>query len=275
MYKHLLVNVDAGARAAGRVELAVKLAARMGARLTGLFAQDDGWRPRSGGPRPSASEDLAAAATVLEEKADAAGVSHDLWKVPNGELDPGGVAARFCRYADLTILGQPDPEEPRVPVDLASKVLLESGRPVLLLPSGGRVRDVGRRVVVEWFGSRESARALGDALPLLRGAESVHVLDLRARGGCVADDDEPAREVVRHLAAHGVAARAEATYLSVREAKASGLEVLDVLLNRSADLGADLVVMGARGRHGVPFPRVARATRRGLDELTAPVLVSH
>lgn len=274
MYRHLLVHVDAGPKAAARIDLAVTLARRFDARLTALFAQEDEWRPRGGGRKPSAAKDLDAAATLFDEKARAAKLDHDLWKVPGGELDPGGVAAHFCRYADLSILGQPDPEEPRVPADLASKVLLESGRPVLLVPSAGRFTDVGRRVVVEWFGSRESARALGDALPLMREAQVVQVLDLRARHG-VQDDDEPAREVVRHLAAHGIVAQAEPTYLAVREAKGSGLELLDVLLNRSADVGADLVVMGARGKHGVPFPKVGRTTRRSLDEITAPVLLSH
>lgn len=274
MYKHLLVHVDAGAKAGERIDLAVRLARRFGARLTALFAQDDDWRPKARGKRPSRSKDLEAAGALFDEKARAAKLEHDLWIVPGGELDPGGVAARFCRYADLSILGQPDPDEPRVPLDLASKVLLESGTPVLLVPAAGHHRDVGQRVIVEWFGSRESARALADAIPLMRGAQAVHVLDLRARHG-VEEDDEPAAEVVRHLAAHGISAQAEPTYLAVREAKASGLEVLDVLLNRSADFSADLVVMGARGRHGVPFPRAGRTTRRSLEELTAPVLLSH
>jgi nucleotide-binding universal stress UspA family protein len=274
MYKHLLVHVDAGARTAERIDLAVKLARRFEARLTALFAQDDDFRPKRGAKGPTPAKDLAAASSLFEQKVRAAKLEHDVWHVPGGELDVGGVAARFCRYADLCILGQPDPDEPRVPQDLATKVLLESGRPVLLVPSAGRHADVGRRVVIEWFGSRESARALGDALPLMRDAQAVHVLDLRARNG-VPDDDEPAHEVVRHLAAHGITAEAEPTYLAAREAKATGMEVLDVLLNRSADFGADLVVMGARGRHGVPFPRMGRTARRSLDEITAPVLLSH
>ena len=274
MYKHLLVHVDAGEKAARRVELAARLARRFGARLTALFAEDEDWKPTGGGKRPPVASDLEAARTLFEERARVAGLERDFWKVPFGELDPAGVAAHFCRYADLAILGQPDPEEPRVPTDLASKALLESGRPVLLVPSAGRFADLGRRVVVEWFGSRESARALGDALPLMREAQAVHVLDLRARRG-VQEDDAPAEEVVRHLSAHGIVAQAEPTYLAVREARGSGLEVLDVLLNRCADLGADLVVMGARGKHGVPFPKVGRTTKRSLDEITAPVLLSH
>jgi nucleotide-binding universal stress UspA family protein len=273
-YKHLLVHVDGGAKAPERIDLAVKLAARFGARLTGLFVQDDDWRSPRGKRRPSPRQDFEAVAELFQARARAAKLGHDLWRVPNGELDPGGVAAHYCRYVDLSILGQPDPDEPRVPSDLASKVLLESGRPVLLVPSAGHFAEVGRRVVVEWFGSRESARALADALPLLRGASAIHVLDLRARNG-VEDDDEPAHEVVRHLAAHGIVAQAEPTYLAVREAKSKGFAVLDVLLNRSADFGADLVVMGARGKHGVPFPKVGRTTRRSLDQITAPVLLSH
>lgn len=275
-YRHLIVHLDAGDRAAARLELAVKLASRLGARLTGLFAEGraPGLRLREGAPLHEA-EDLAVASARFAAAVAAARLESDLWKVPAGELDPGGVAARFCRYADLTVLGQPDPEDARVPGDLASKVLLESGRPVLVVPAEGRFEDVGRRAVVEWFGSRESARALGDGIPLLRHAEAVHVLDVRSREEDLGEDDEPAREVVRHLAAHGIRAQAEPSYLAVREARARGLDVLDVLLNRASDLGADLVVMGARGRHGVPFPAVARTARRSLHEITAPVLLSH
>ncbi len=275
-FKHLIVHVDGGARAQARLELAVKLARRFGARLTGLFVEGEAPGLKLRAPRHGSQADaLAAAATRFAAAVGEAKLESDFWKVPSGELDPGGVAAHFCRYADLAILGQPDPEEARVPEDLATKVLLESGRPVLLVPAEGRFEDVGRRAVVEWFGSRESARALGDAIPLLRGAQAVHVLDVRSREEGLGDDDEPAREVLRHLAAHGIRAQAEPTYLAVREAKARGLDVLDVLLNRSSDLGADLVVMGARGRHGVPFPSVARTARRSLEEITAPVLLSH
>lgn len=275
-FKHLIVHVDGGARAAERLGLAVKLAQRFGARLTGLFAegQSPGLKLRAP-PRSREAEDLSWAVSLFETKVAEAKLESDFWKVPSGEPDPGGVAAHFCRYADLAIVGQPDAEDARVPADLASKVLIESGRPVLLVPAEGKFEDVGRRVVVEWFGSRESARALGDAIPLMRRADAVHVLDVRSQEKDLGEDDEPAREVVRHLAAHGIRAQAEPTYLAVREAKGRGLDALDILLNRSSDLGADLVVMGARGRHGVPFPSVGRTARRSLQEFTAPVLLSH
>jgi nucleotide-binding universal stress UspA family protein len=275
-FKHLIVHLDGSARTAERLDLAVKLAQRFGARLTGLFAQGEAPGLKLRAPRrASQAEDLSWAAALFETKFGGTKLESDFWKVPSGEPDPGGVAAHFCRYADLAILGQADPEEPRVPEDLVSKVLIESGRPVLLVPAAGRFEDVGRRVVVEWSGSRESARALGDAIPLMRQAEAVHVLDVRARDEAVGEDDEPALEVVRHLEAHGIRAHAEPTYLAVREAKGRGLDALDVLLNRSSDLGADLVVMGARGRHGVPFPTVGRTARRSLEEITAPVLLLH
>jgi len=274
MYKHLLVHLDAGRRAADRIALATKLAQRFGARLTGLFAQNDLYRPRKGGRKPSPARDFEAASALFEERARSAGVEHEIWKVPNGEHDVSGVAARFCRYADLSILGQPDPDEPRVPQDLPSQVLLESGRPVLLVPSGGHFEDVGRRVVVGWAGSRYSARVLADALPLMRRAHEVHILDVRSRGDGVKDPEGPAHEVIRHLAAHGIRAQAEATYVTARVLRASGMIALDLVLNRSAEVGADLVVIGARGRHE-PFARIAHSAQRTLLESAAPLLISH
>jgi nucleotide-binding universal stress UspA family protein len=274
MYKHLFVHIDATPKATERIRLAVKLALRFGARLTALFAQLDSFRPRKGARGPSPAEDFEAACTRFEEQANAAGLQHDVSKVPFGELEVGGVAARFCRYGDLTIVGQPDPDEPRVPQDLASQILLESGRPVLLVPAGNRFEEVGRRVVVAWAGTRESARALGDAIPLMRDTKEVLVLDLQ-RGRRGNGDDAPAPEVVEHLAAHGILAQAEPTYTEAGAGDAIGMEALDVILNRSADMNADLVVLGARGRHGVPFPQVGRSARRAIDESSAPILLTH
>jgi nucleotide-binding universal stress UspA family protein len=274
MYKHLLVHLDAGRRAADRVELATKLAKRFGARLTGLFAQNDLFRPRRGVRGPSPARDFEAASTLFDERARLAGVEHEIWRVPDGEHDVSGIAARFCRYADLAILGQPDPDEPRAPQDLPSQVLLESGRPVLLVPAGGHFEDVGRRVVVGWAGSRYSARVLGDAIPLMRGAQEVHILDVRARGDGLEEAVGPAHEVRRHLAAHGIQAQAEATYVAARVLRASGMIALDLVLNRSAEVGADLVVIGARGRHE-PSARIAHSAQRTLLESAAPLLISH
>jgi hypothetical protein len=47
---------------------------------------------------------------------------------------------------------------------------------ILVVPTSGAFDDLGRHVLVTWDGSRESARAVRDAIPLLRAAERVSLL---------------------------------------------------------------------------------------------------
>lgn len=272
-YKHLVVHLDGGERTAERLELALRLAGRLGARLTGLFAEG-GDVGVGKGLAPDPTDWLGAlqrAKTAFDARVKAAHADGGFWRVSAGELEVGGIAARYCRYADLAILGQHDPDAPRVPHDFAELVLMESGRPVLVVPYIGRYPDVGRRVLVAWDGSREAARALSDALPLLAGAELVQVAELHGPGGARPDDPE-APSVIRHLAAHGITAEREPVLVERKPKEAT--EALDAVLNLASDLGADLVVMGARGRSGVPFPRATDRTRASLASMTAPVLFS-
>lgn len=277
-YKHLLVHMDTGPRALERLDLAVKLGQRWKARLTGLFAEGQIWGPslaRSKRPPQGYSKAVKAAAAQFEERVRQARLQSEWWRVPDHEMEIGAIAARFCRYADLTILGQADSDEDRAPPDLPVHVLLESGRPVLLVPSAGHYPDVGRRVLVAWNGTREAARALNDAIPLMSDAKEVLLVDIQRRNPGRKAEGEQAADIGRHLAAHGIVATRERILVTEEEVRSTGVEALDMLLNLSADFGADLVVMGARGRHGVPFPRAARSTRKSLQSMTAPVLLSH
>ncbi len=275
-YKHLIVHVDGSERAAERLDLAARLAQRSGARLTGLFAEGQTWGPRLARSRPRQpyAKALKAAATRFDAKVREAGVPHAWWRVADREMDVGGIAARFCRYADLAILGQADPADERVPDDFASQVLLESGRPVLLVPSVGHYPDAGRRVVIAWNGSREAARAVNDAIPLMREAEAVLLVDLKSPALARTREERQQADILRHLQSHGITPGRERVVVDGGD-RESGIDVLNAVLNSSADFAADLVVMGARGRHGVPFPRAGRLTRKSLQSMVAPVLLSH
>jgi nucleotide-binding universal stress UspA family protein len=276
-YRHLLVHVDVGHRAEERIRLAAALARRWGAQLTGLFAES-GTLGRSIVGRRSPQQfakTAKGAAEEFEAIASAQKVEVDWWQLPAGELDLGGVAAHYCRYADLSILGQPEGDGARVPDDFAAQVLLQSGRPVLLVPSSGHFEDVGRRVLVSWNGSREATRALNDALPILEGAEKVLVLAAQSPPMPSSRPEGKAYpDIVRHLASHGIAVEYQSAYVQHGTISASGVDVLNNVLNVSSEFGADLVVMGARGRTTVPFPLPARSTRKKLGSMTAPVLLS-
>ena len=87
--------------------------------------------------------------------------------------------ATNARYADLVILGQHDPDDPAAgPRYLPEQVILGSGRPALVVPYIGPAATFGERAMVAWDASREAARAVNDALPLLEQAKAVSVLSV-------------------------------------------------------------------------------------------------
>jgi nucleotide-binding universal stress UspA family protein len=272
-FKKIAVQLDSGTRSMERLGLAVRLAVLSGARLAGLFADSHPASATSGTGRRRLGwrEASRAATSALHSMAREAGLLSEWWSVEEGELEPGRVAARFCRYADLVVVGQHDPEDPHLPADFAAHVMLESGRPVLVVPWIGTFREVGRRVVVAWDGSREAARALGDALPLMARADRVHVAMLGGESGRAGAPERTRPSVAQYLEAHGISARYEPVLVVGGHRNGAAR---DAILNLGAEVGADLVVMGARGRHGGPFPHTARRTRASLAAMTAPVLFS-
>jgi nucleotide-binding universal stress UspA family protein len=127
---------------------------------------------------------------------------------------------------------------------------------------------MGNRIVVAWSGSRESVRAVSDAMPFLRRAKEVIVLAINPRHGPDGHGDIPAADISLHLARHGV--RADAQDITTDQ-----IEVGDVLLSRAADESADLVVMGAYGHSRFRELILGGATRHLLQHMTVPILMSH
>jgi nucleotide-binding universal stress UspA family protein len=267
--KHLLVHLDASKRASERLDLAVTLARRFGARLTGLFAESGRTGPGIADKREpeTLARDNARARSAFEEKTRAAGLATDWWQVPGVDYsEVVGWTVVCCRYADMAIFGQHEDTGGRVPGEVIEQVLHESGRPLLVVPSVGHYADVGKRVLVAWTGSRESARALNDALPLLDGAKEVEVLSIqRPSGG--AEGAVPPVDIVAHLAAHGVSARYERLILDE-------MKVVDHVLNRASDWAADLTVIGGYTHRGFPYLQRSSTTHDILRSMTTPVLLS-
>jgi nucleotide-binding universal stress UspA family protein len=146
---------------------------------------------------------------------------------------------QLAKSADLAILGQyPGNEPDGVALLRPDDVMIDTGRPVLVVPYAGTFERVGRRVLVAWDGTREANRALHDALPLIAAAEAVTVMHVGAQQADL-DRDRPWLErIVSHLGRHGIKAQAE-------ESLRGGISISDVLLSRAADLGVDMIVAGA------------------------------
>jgi len=279
-YTDLLVVLDSDASARGRIDLAAALAERFAAHLVGLYPLPTPEAPRQLGYYDPALlgpffEELRVRARDAADKVHEAfehvaglrGISAEWREIPEGpEADP----ALHARYADLTILGQLDPD--RGEVDMIrprpEQVTLASGRPILVVPYAGHFESVGRRVLIGWNATREAARAVNDAMPMLAAAEAVTVMTIDAREGPHGHGELPGADISLHLARHGVKAEIERTV-------SADLPVGEVLLSRAADLTADLLVMGAYGHSRTRELLLGGATRSLLRSMTVPVLMSH
>src|SRR5579871_2094920 len=179
--KDILVQLDGGDSGPRRQEAAILLAKRFGARLTGLFAQKETDAAALVARRPG--QRLAEAAAASKESftaaVAAAGVTGRWLALAHG--DPGFVVAElaFCaRYFDLAVIGQGSGDYPQLPEDVVERAILESGRPILVIPRNGKVEPLATRIAVAWNASREASRALHDSLPLLAAAHSVTLLSV-------------------------------------------------------------------------------------------------
>lgn len=276
--KDILVHLDASPASASRLDIAVDLAQRHAAHLVGLFVAEITLPPGivgdpGGGAamvlidqmRETALADGAAVEATFRDRLRREGLGGE-WRMVEGmgtEIVP-----LHARYADLLILGQQDPDGPGTTGLVLEAALFGAGRPVLAVPYAGRFRAVGRRVLVAWNASRESARALADAMPLIAGADSTTVLAVNPRRGIGGHGEEPAADIALHLARHGLRVTAE-------QIVAPEVEDGEALLNAAAERNADLLVMGAYGHSRLREMVMGGVTRTLLRSMTLPVLLSH
>lgn len=282
-FKDLLVVVDNSATCATRLDVAVHVASRFGAHLTGLFvteppnipisAQAEGLayvHPASGymeRQRQAWSDAARSAQQLFRSRTDVAGITTE-WREREGDV--AEIAALHARYTDLIIVGQIEPELPAVhPARaLPERLLLGVGRPILIVPYAGAFPTVGERVLIAWNASREATRAVNDALPLLQHASHVTVLAINPRGGVSGDGEVPGADLALHLSRHGV--KAEASWVPTRD-----IEVAAMLLSWACDCQADLMVMGGYGHSRVREIVLGGTTREMLKTMTVPTLMSH
>lgn len=171
-----------------------------------------------------------------------------------------------ARIADLVIACPDDVADSQaglhnVPVRLA----LETGRPVLLIPAEAKRRPIGKRIALAWSPSRESARAVFDALPLLKGADVVTVISVAASDDGAA---EPAKDIVAALARHKITAGSAVVKAADR---GEGAELLAAAQSHDCDL----LVMGCYGHSKLREMVLGGVTKYILSHPAIPLLVAH
>ena len=276
-YRSILVHLDDSPRCAVRVEFAARLAVRHGAHLQGLAPAGVVNLPARVTPSMTGVPNyLEVAQASLNEHA-AALVSEFKQRVRDtgltsfdGRIDAGDPVDSLTRHAgvhDLVVLGQTDRDTLALELDIPKEVLMRAGTPALIVPFVGSFDDVAGCVVVAWNATRESARAIHDAMPLLAQAREVHLMCFERVGDLRHVSRLQLNDAHTWLARHGVAAR-------LHQEPVSG-DVGDALLSRASDLGADLVVMGGYGHSRMAEFLLGGVTRRLLAQMTTPVLMSH
>lgn len=176
-----------------------------------------------------------------------------------------------ARQADLAVVSQVDPDsdsDSGIDIDFAERIVMDSGRPVLVVPAFGTFTRCGPRALVGWNGRREAARAAFDAVPLLQACDTVQVTWLDPQDDMNVPGSLAGAELATALARHGIKVTAEAM-------PTSGLGAGESLLSHASDLGADLLVMGAYGHSRTREYVFGGATRTILGSMTIPVLMSH
>jgi len=276
MYKTILVHLDQSHALEDRVELAVRLAARFDAHLVGLLTQMP-WSVPVYAEIPIGAEVINQAEAALAETADrivslfeahaaSAGISHE------SRVEEGGASQLIIahgRYSDLIILGQRDPDDDFPPDSgVANAVLLESGRPCLIVPYIGAPESCGERILAAWNGGREAARAFSDAAPFMQEAREVTVFVANPKETVRAEGPLPGADIAVVLSRQGI--KAEVNTVTVDD-----IDVGNEMLSHAFDTDIDLIVMGAYGHSRFRELVLGGATRFLLKHMTVPVLMAH
>lgn len=277
--KDILVHIDSGKSSAGRIDAAIGLAESFDAHVTGLVLSLEPMAPIAvPGLVPvvlpefvydEAAKAAEAVAAAFRETVTKAGLSADCRTVTVLSMDAAETVALHARHSDLVVLGQTSPDEivPGGP-SFCSDVIMAAGRPALIVPYIGARARLGERILVAWNASRESARAVNDSLPFLVKAKAVTVLTVNPDKNGMESRREPGADIALHLARHGVKVEAE-------RAVARDISVGDAILAEIGDNGQDMLVMGAYGHSRLQEFVLGGVTRKLLQVMTVPVLMSH
>lgn len=280
-YKTVLVHVDNDKHANERIRYAAKIALAEEAHLIGaapsgvsryiyqsrFIYEGGGMSTHLDGHLEELRKQAKDALAQFEEITKKVGVhSYEARQVDD---EAGGGISLQARYSDLVVIGQTDLDEASSTTlpDFPEFVIMNSGRPVLIVPYTGHYEAVAKRVLIAWDASTSATRAVTAAIPLLRRAENVDVVVFNADSRGDAHGEQPGADIGLYLARHGIKVNV------VRQK--TDIDVGNALLSIAADLGSDMLVMGGYGHSRFREILLGGVTRTILESMTVPVLMAH
>lgn len=286
----ILVHVDASDSGKARLCLAADLAFRHAARLSAIHVREYsvaqerrlrkselGLVPGSGteGPGVEIQRELDADTHEIRDLFEQLQHTYALttkWLSLDGharELVP-----QRARYADLSIVGYDSSENPNLPDEysFAENMIFTSGRPLIIVPSNEQLandarKTLGEHIAIGWNGSRASARALTDAMPLVEKAQRTSVLFAEAHD-TAHNERSPVGLITDQIGLH-------TTQVASLTITAKGRSVAQALQEEALRCGADILVAGAHARPRLWDEMLGGVTRDLLAQIRLPLMMAH
>jgi nucleotide-binding universal stress UspA family protein len=273
-YATLLVNLESGGSNSQLLQVAAQLAVRFQARVIGITAcapirllYGDGYINGEVFDQDRQEID--------REVATAHAAFRDAMGTRAGDLDWRSVVtfgpladylAAEARRADLILTASPSRNSANIARQInLGDLIMQAGRPVLVVGTEPPPLEL-KRVIVAWKDTREARRAAADALPILKIATSVSLVEIAPEAELVAARSRLS-DVAAWLARHDVTAECLAV--------ASDGEDADRLNALAQERGADLIVAGAYGHSRVREWALGGVTRALLGTSLRSAFVSH
>jgi nucleotide-binding universal stress UspA family protein len=215
---------------------------------------------------PRARERAETALGVFEVEARNAGICYSSRALVAMPADAASIAGATARLYDLTIVLQPEFDRETFDNTLPQEILFQAGGPVLFMPYTFRGAFTAKRIGVCWDGSRLAARALRDAMPLIRQADALTIITIT--NGETIPVESSSEHLIRHFAQAGLPAK-------IASFAAGRSDIQPGLLSIAADESLDLLVMGGYGHSRLQEFVLGGVTREMLRSMTVPTLMSH
>jgi len=277
MIKDLLVYLDGRKEDEVRLAYAEQWASVHDAHLTGLYCNVIPEVMLTGDPGMTAAQVVVemqnqaiAAGDGTEEKLktrfERLGVANELRRLDLYASQARRLVAAEARRTDLFINTRPY-GRPEGDPEISESVLFESGRGCLFVPPAVPPQGDIETVLVAWRNTREAARALAEAMPVLKKARNVIVAIVSEDGAPEEEGELPGAGISRHLDRHGV---------NVELKEITGWKnPAEALLNEAEKSGAQLIVMGGFGHSRFRQWILGGVTRDILSTAQIPVLLAH
>jgi nucleotide-binding universal stress UspA family protein len=206
----------------------------------------------------------------LRARMEKESISSEVRLVESLYEEPFHMAAHCAHYADLSVVASAADEgsEGNTTRSYLGSLLVESGRPVMVVPQGCKATMLPRRIVVAWKPTREAARAVHDAMPFLCRAENVDIVVVNPVSGERGHGDQPGADIATHLTRHGVK-------VNVVVLKSDRDQVSTALLRHAGEMDAQLLVAGGYGHSRFREWALGGVTRELAMDSVVPLLFSH